>query len=180
MYIDIFLAVFLLVGIIQGFHRGIIRTLFAIFGIVVGLIATLKFSPWLATFLHEELNIGTSSALVIAMILMFLVFMFLFYLLGRSFESTLKLVNLNFINKILGALLFAVLMLVTYSAIIWFLHRTQLVSDKQVADSKTYPVLRAVPEHTEGIVRKMKPVFKEFWTKVEEAAKPNTTEESPQ
>ena len=167
MYIDIFLAVFILIGIIQGFHRGVIRTVFAILGILIGFLAALKFSPYVVTFFENTVKLSPLVSLILGLILTFLVLLLGIRWLGKSFENTLKIAKVNIVNKILGAALFAILMIVTYSAIIWFVSRTELISEAQKQESLSYPVLKEIPEKTGVVIRKIKPVFKDFWDKMD-------------
>jgi membrane protein required for colicin V production len=177
MYIDIFLALFIVIGIIQGFHRGLIRTLFAILGILIGFIAALKFSPYVVSFFENVVKLSPLVSLILGLVLTFLVLLFGIRWLGKSFENTLKLAKVNIINKILGAVLFAILMIITYSAVIWFLDRTNLISDAQRQASRSYPALHEVPAKTGALITKMKPVFKDFWDKMDRVAVPETNDE---
>lgn len=172
MYIDIFLAVFILIGIIQGFHRGVIRTVFAILGIVIGFLAALKFSPYVVTFFEDTVKLSPLVSLILGLVLTFLILLLGIRWLGKSFENTLKIAKVNIVNKILGAALFAILMIVTYSAIIWFVARTELISESQKQESLSYPVLKEVPEKTGAVIRKIKPVFKDFWDKMDGVVNP--------
>ena len=177
MYIDVFLAVFIVIGLIQGFHRGVIRTLFAILGILIGFLAALKFAPFVVSFFERVFKLSPLVALILGLVLTFLVLLFGIRWLGKSFENTLKLVKLNIFNKLLGAILFAVLMIITYSAIIWFVARADLVSEAQKQQSRSYPALQKVPGLTGEFISKLKPVFKEFWDKMDAAINPeNATE----
>ena len=172
MYIDLFLGVFIVIGLIQGFSRGIIRTLFAILGLVVGLLAALKFSPYAVNFFEHTLHLDPVLALIIGLLLTFFVIMWGVRWLGKSFEKTLKAIKLNVLNKILGAALFVCLMLVTYSAIIWFLGRTEMISESQKNASRSYPYLEQIPERTGEVVDAVKPVFKGFWDKMDAIINP--------
>ncbi len=172
MYIDIFLAVFILIGIIQGFHRGVVRTLFAILGIIIGFLAALKFAPYVVTFFENTVKLSPVVALILGLVLTFLVLMLGIRWLGKSFENTLKLAKINVLNKILGAFLFAILMIITYSAIIWFIGRTQILSEAEKTQSKSYPFLQEVPAKTGVLIEKIKPVFKDFWDKMDGVINP--------
>lgn len=167
MYIDLFLGVFILIGIIQGFHRGIVRTLFAILAIVVGFLAALKFSPYVVTLFEQTFNLNPVLSLILGLLLTFFVIMWGVRWLGKSLERTLRMVNLNFINKFFGAILFALLMIVVYSAIIWFLGQTEFLTEHEKNASRSYPYLEAIPERTGRYVEDLKPVFKGFWEKLE-------------
>ncbi len=167
MYIDILLGVFVLIGVIQGFHRGIIRTIFSIVGIVVGLIAALKFSPYVVSLFDQIFDWNPMISLVLGLILTFTLIMWGIKWLGKSAEKTLKLVKLNIFNKLLGSALYAGLMIVTYSAIIWFVGRTEVISERQKDASQSYPYLMEVPKYAQAAFETVKPVFKDFWDKMD-------------
>jgi len=181
MYIDIFLAIFILIGIIQGFHRGLIRTLFSILGIVIGFLAALKFAPYIVTFFENVLRLSPLVSLILGLLLTFVVLMLGIRWLGKSFENTLKLVRLNFLNKLAGALVFSFLMVVIYSAVIWFVDRANVLSPDEKAQSRSYPVLTEVPYRMGAAVQKLKPVFQDFWEKMDKVivpVEPNPSEEA--
>ena len=167
MYIDIFLGIFLLIGLIQGYHRGIIRTVFAIAAIVVGLLAALKFSPIVVSLFEQVFDWDPLINLIMGLALTFILIMWGIKWLGRSAEKSLKLVKLNFINKFLGAVLFAGLMFVMYAGIIWFVERTELLTDEQRGQSVSYPYLAEVPKHAQSAFEAVKPVFRGFWEKLD-------------
>lgn len=177
MYIDICLALFILVGLIQGFHRGVIRTLFAILGILIGFLAALKFAPYVVTFFENTVKLSPLLSLILGLVLTFLVLMLGIRWLGKKFEDTLKLAKVNIVNKVLGAIIFAILMIITYSAIIWFISQTKLISDAEKERSLSYPFLQEIPVKTGVVVKKIKPVFREFWDKVDEVINPEKKEE---
>jgi membrane protein required for colicin V production len=177
MYIDIFLAIFILIGIIQGFHRGLIRTLFSILGIVIGFLAALKFAPYVMTFFENVVKLSPLVSMILGMLLTFVVLMLGIRWLGKSFENTLKLVKLNILNKIAGAGLYAILMIIVYSAVIWFVDRTNVLSEAEKAQSKSYSMLTQVPMKTGAAIDKIKPVFKDFWDKMDRIAVPVESED---
>jgi len=167
MYIDIFLIIFILIGIIQGYHRGVIRTLFAILGLLIGILATLKFAPYVVTFLESVFSLSPLLALILGMILTFLLILAGIRWLGKSLENTLKVARINFLNKIAGAVLFSLLMIVIYSMIIWFIDRTGLLGESEKPTSRSYAFLQEVPARTGKVLDKAKPVFQGFWEKME-------------
>lgn len=172
MYIDIFLAIFILIGVIQGFHRGVIRTLFAILGLVVGFLAALKFAPYVVTIFENVFHLSPLVSMILGLLLTFVVLMLGIRWLGKSFENSLKLVRLNIINKAAGAVLYAALMIIVYSAVIWFIDRTNLVSEAEKAESRSYPFLQEVPARTGEAFARIKPVFREFWEKMDNVLTP--------
>lgn len=167
MYIDIFLGLFVLIGLVQGYHRGIIRTVFAIAAVIVGLLAALKFSPLVVNLFDEIFNWDPMVDLILGLALTFVLIMWGIKWLGKSFEKTLKMAKLNFINRIFGAVLYAGLMAIIYATIIWFLNRTEVIPQKQKEQSHSYVYLEVVPKYGEAVFNSVKPVFKGFWDKIE-------------
>lgn len=167
MYIDIFLGFFVLIGLVQGYHRGIIRTVFAIAAVILGLLAALKFSPLVVNLFDEVFDWDPMLDLVLGLALTFVLIMWGIKWLGKSFEKTLKMAKLNFINRILGAALYAGLMVVIYASIIWFLNRTEVIPDHQKEQSHSYVYLEIIPKYGEAVFNSVKPVFKGFWDKIE-------------
>lgn len=180
MYIDIFLAIFILIGLIQGYHRGIIRTLFAVLGVCIGFLAALKFSPYVVTLIEGTFGLSPLISMILGLLLTFSVLLFGIRWLGKSFENTLKVVRLNLFNKLAGAAVFAALMIIVYSAVIWFLDRTNMLQPMEKASSRSYPALQEVPALTSSAFEKIKPVFREFWDKMDAVLTPpqeGTTEQ---
>ena len=165
MYIDIFLGVFVLLGLLQGYYRGILRTVFSIAAVVLGILAALKFSPLVVNLFDQVFDWDPMLDLVLGLALTFVLIMWGIKWLGRSFEKTLKLAKLNFINRVLGAVLFAGLMTVIYATILWFLNRTEVLPEHQKDNSHTYVYLEQVPRYGEALFDSVKPVFKGFWDK---------------
>jgi len=58
-------------------------------------------------------------------------------------------------------------MIVTYSAIIWFMDKTEVISDNQKSESKSYVYLMEVPKYGQAAFESVKPVFKDFWDKMD-------------
>jgi membrane protein required for colicin V production len=168
MYIDLFFVLFVLYGFVMGFSRGIIRTIFGVLSFIAGLLAALKLSPYVVNFLEESLGLNPLLSLILGLILCFLVIMWAIRWMGKGLEGTLKKIRLNFVNKILGGFVMALLMSVVFSAIIWFLDQTHFIKDETKLASRSYPYIEQVPEKSKDFVKSIKPVFQEFWSKVEE------------
>jgi uncharacterized membrane protein required for colicin V production len=105
--------------------------------------------------------------LVLGFALTFVLIMWGIKWLGRSFEKTLKMTKLNFINRILGAVLFACLMGAIYATIVWSINQSNALPEQQKEKSHTYVYLELVPRYGAAVFNSVKPVFKGFWDKFE-------------
>lgn len=100
-FLDILIAIPLCYFIYKGWRRGLIFEVTSLAGIIVGVWACVHFSTWVA----EALDIQGDSGVLIAFFITFAAVVVLSYFLGKAIEGIFKMVKLNFVNKILGALL---------------------------------------------------------------------------
>jgi membrane protein required for colicin V production len=100
-FLDILIAIPLCFFIYKGWRRGLVFEVAALAGIVVGVWACVHFSTWVA----EKLQLQSDSGVLIAFFITFAAVVVLAYFLGKAIEGIFKMVKLNFLNKILGALL---------------------------------------------------------------------------
>lgn len=168
MYIDIVLVLFALYGFWVGFRKGFIRTLFSLLLVVVGLLLTLKLSPWVVEFIRAQIQVDKLISLLVGVILCYVVIKVILRIIGKSVDKMLRKAKLNILSKLLGGILLAFLMILSYSVIIWFLDQTQLISDHQRLASKTYAYLTEVPAKLQAFLLEFKPLFEDFWKMLEE------------
>ena len=100
-FLDILIAIPLCYFIYKGWRRGLIFEVAALAGIIVGVWTCVHFSTWVA----EALDIQGESGVLIAFFITFAAVVALAYFLGKAIEGIFKMVKLNFLNKLFGALL---------------------------------------------------------------------------
>lgn len=100
-FLDIIIAIPLCYFIYKGWRRGLIFEVTSLAGIIVGVWACVHFSTWVA----DTLEIQGDSGVLIAFFITFAAVVVLAYFLGKAIEGIFKMVKLNFVNKIMGALL---------------------------------------------------------------------------
>ncbi len=101
-WLDIIIAVPLIWGAYKGFQRGLIFEVAMIIGLILGFYLAFKFSGLFAGVARKIFNNET----ILPYFTFFLVFalvILLMVLLAKFFEGILKITNLNFFNKITGA-----------------------------------------------------------------------------
>lgn len=155
----------------MGYRKGLIRTLFSLLSFIVGLLLTLKLSPYAIEFLQSTFNLDGVLALIIGILLCFFLITGVIKWVGKSLEKMLKKAKLNVFNKIQGGVILTVLMIFVYSIIIWFLDQTQLISDTQRLESRTYDFLTTVPGKMQAFLNEFKPLFEKFWQLVSDVIK---------
>ncbi len=166
MFIDLIAVLLVLYGFYIGYTRGIIKTVFAVISIIIGIVAALKLSPISIEFLEKITDFHPGFTFVIGFALTFIVVLVLIRFIGKKTEDFLKFAQINFINKLLGGVIMASLMLIMYSYAIWGIDSLQLFSDKSKETSTTYEYLTTVTAKTESTLQNLRPYFDEFWDKI--------------
>ncbi len=166
MFIDLVAALLILYGFYIGYNRGIIKTVFAVFSILIGVLAAVKLSPFTIALLEKMINIHPGLTFVLGFALTFIVILIVIRFIGKKLEDILKFARINFLNKILGGGIMAVLLMVFYSYALWGIDTLQLLSDNNKNSSVSYGYLETLPSQTDKTLAKLKPYFEEFWNKM--------------
>ena len=100
-YVDIILAAPLLWGAFKGFKKGLIIELISLIALAVGIWGAVHFSDFAVQLLAE--NIDQKYLPLTAFLLTFISIVVLVYFVGKLLEKVVNIVQLKFINKVLGA-----------------------------------------------------------------------------
>ncbi|RMG83271.1 MAG: CvpA family protein, partial [Bacteroidetes bacterium] len=165
MVIDAILGILIVWGFYTGFTRGIIKTVFTIISYAFGVMAVIKFGRPATNFLREAFNSNEPLMFIPGYLLAFFLTMLLIRLIARTLEGFLQTANINIINQVAGGILFAVLNAFIYSAILWFLVQSSIVSTQATAESRSYVYLEKLPGQVRNTWEKLAPTFKQFWEK---------------
>ena len=166
MFIDLIAVLLFLYGFYVGYTRGIIKTVFAIVSIMVGILAALKLSPILINVIQRITNWHPGLSFIIGFALTFILVLIIIRFIGKKLEDIMKFAHVNFINKIAGGIVMAILLMVFYSYALWGIDSLKLISEKGKSSSMTYEYLQALPDKTEDTAAKLRPYFQEFWDKL--------------
>ena len=99
-WLDLILVVPLAWFTYKGFKKGLVFELFALAGLLVGTWAAVHFSKFVA----ELIGIEGSGAILVAFFVTFIGVVVLSYFAGKFGNGVLKVMKLDMLNKILGAL----------------------------------------------------------------------------
>ena len=103
-WLDIVILIPIVYGLGHGLLRGFVRELTSIFAILGGVLAGKFFAPKVAGMLLGALNIPERAALFIAYAVLFIGVALLCKMLAKAFTKFLKKVDLNWLNRLAGAL----------------------------------------------------------------------------
>jgi membrane protein required for colicin V production len=139
--IDIIFCILLFLAIVQGWRKGLILALFSAVCGLIGLAAAIKLSAVLAIHMKSGLHMTGKWLPVIAFIVVFALVLLIVGWTARLIERILKLVLLDWLNKLGGILLFVLLYLSIYSIILFYGTRTQVISKQAIENSHVYSLI---------------------------------------
>lgn len=166
--IDILAVIVLIYGLYVGYTRGIIKTVFSIVSILVGILAALALSPTAIDIVENIFHFHPALNFLLGFGLTFLLVMMLVRYVGKKLEDFLKLAHVNFVNKVTGAGIMGMILLVLYSYTLYGVDKIGVISQNSKDTSISYSFLNALPQHTESLMEKTMPFFTGFYNKVKE------------
>ena len=165
MMLDIIAALVIAYGAYVGFSRGIIKTVFDTLSILIAIVASLKLSPIVINIVDNTFNTAPSVSFIIGIVLTFIIVMALVRFIGRKLEHLFRSANLNIVNKIAGAAFQGLFFALLLSLLLWLGDRLNLIKESTKKESVSYTLLEPLPEKSQAIFEKVKPVFQDFWDK---------------
>jgi membrane protein required for colicin V production len=139
--IDILFFIFIFIAIVHGWKKGLILALFSMLCGLIGLAAAVKLSAILATHMKSDLHMTSRWLPVFAFIIVFVFVIIIIRWAGRLLEKLIKMVLLEWLNKLGGILLFLVLYLSVYSVILFYGTKTQIISKQMMGNSQFYSLI---------------------------------------
>jgi membrane protein required for colicin V production len=139
--IDILFFIFIFIAIVHGWRKGLILALFSMLCGLIGLAAAVKLSAVLATHMKSDLHMTSRWLPVFAFIIVFVFVILIIRWAGRVLEKLIKMVLLEWLNKLGGILLFLVLYLSVYSVILFYGTKTQIISKQMIGNSQFYSLI---------------------------------------
>ncbi len=159
MAIDIVYIVFLCIGIWQGFKKGIIETLFGVAALFIGILVSVKLSHDTSVFLRETFGWQTHLLPFISLILLLIGTILIIRFVSRLIEKIAQELYLGFFNKLLGALLWCLVLSVVFSVIIWFFNEMHVLTEEMKLSSKSYLYVARLAPDTFDFLGDMLPYF---------------------
>lgn len=166
MILDIIFFGALIWGFSIGYRKGLIHSLIFLLAFGIGIIVALKSSFLLAVHLDNWFNIDSQYLPFVSFILTFLLVVGLIILIGKLIEGIVKAVQLNFLNKMAGALIWTLIFMFILSTLFWYLERYEVISDSMIEASKTYGMVSSISPLTVGLAGKIFPFLSELYESI--------------
>ena len=100
--VDIILLICFIPAVVQGFRKGFISQVIAIISIIAGVWLSFRFTSDASVWLAQYIQVSEQMLKVISFAIIFTAVIVVLALLGRLLEGAVKLVMLEWINRLLG------------------------------------------------------------------------------
>ena len=143
MTLDILLMILLGIAIFKGYRSGFVVAVFSFLGVIIGLIAAVKFSALVAGWLKNSTSLTGAWLPFVSFALVIICVIVLVRLGAKMIQSALELVLLGWVNKLTGMLLYALLYLTVFSVFLFYAEKIHLIKPETFSASRSYPFMRS-------------------------------------
>lgn len=143
-YLDIIIAIILFLFGFKGFRKGLVIEVVTLLAFGVGIYGAMHFSDFTAEHLQDVMEIDPKYLNTIAFVLTFILLVILVNLIGHWVTNLIKAMNLNFFNKMGGAVFGVAKGVLLCSVFVMVLNNFQLigvVKPEVREQSKLYPYI---------------------------------------
>ena len=120
-WLDIVILLPIVYGLGHGLLRGFVRELTSVFAVLGGVLAGKFFAPKFASFLLTALNMPERAALLLAYVLLFFGVALACKLLAKGITKLIRKIDLNWFNRLVGAVFGAALWALIMSLVLNFI-----------------------------------------------------------
>lgn len=161
MAIDWIFYILLALFLYRGYRKGIILALFSVIALLAGIVAATKLSGTIVGSLVDNHPQWAQWMPLVVCVLVFIVVAWIVRLLAKALQKTLEAVAMGWLNRMVGALLYGVLICLIYSVFLWLLTKMNFLSAENILASKTYAVLEPLAPKVFEWLGALLPIAKE-------------------
>lgn len=160
--LDILIAIALAFGIINGLFKGFISQLIGLLGFFIAIWVSFKFYQFVGVFIGSQNIVADSLVSIVSLILTFAIAFFSIKLLSSLTQKTVEMIGLGFVNRIAGALLGLIILLLLVSSILFYVDPILELGFKETKDNSIlYPYLIESAEFVKNLLYETKDVLRE-------------------
>ena len=139
--LDLIYLICLAIFLFRGFRKGLVIALFSFLSIIIGMIGALKISNSVAASLFADHPIAAKWSPLLAYIIVFFIIVWLVRIVASIIQKSLKIIALGFVNRLLGALLYGLLITLVFSIFIWLFSKMEFLSKDTLENSSVVVVI---------------------------------------
>lgn len=159
MTIDIIAILCLVLGLFLGYSRGFFRGIIMFIAAMLSFWACLKAVPGLGKIIAGFGFISDQISWWIALGLIVIFFYFLISLIDKEVKFSFKNKTFQYINKVAGALILALIFLLSYSSILLFGEQSRFITKENTKASYSYEYLDEAYQKTKSSLKTLNPFF---------------------
>lgn len=172
MILDLIGIILLIIFFVRGYMKGIIVAAFSVIAIILGILVSLRLSEKLSSYLLEKQIITSAWVQPVSYIAIFIGVVLIIRLIAKALETSFDAVMLGWLNKLIGGILYAFIIAMLWSTLLWIGTKMQLIKPETIARSITYPYFSKLApwlaHHISNILPAAKNLFsdlEQFFTK---------------
>jgi len=142
MIIDAIFILLMIMAIIKGYRNGFIVAVFSFVGIIIGLVAAIKFSTLVAGWLKDSTSISAAWLPFLSFILIMIGVLLLVRLGAKLVQSAIELVLLGWLNKLTGIVLYAALYITVFSVVLFYAGKVHVFKADTFQASVSYAFIQ--------------------------------------
>ena len=166
--IDLIFLLLMILALYKGLRRGLIIAIFSIIGWIIGLAAAIKLSAVMAGYLKGTFNLSAKWLPVLSFIAVFVIVLLLIRLGAKLIEKSAELFLLGGLNKIGGALLYAVIYTLIFSVFLFYAVQMKLINENTIMSSITYQWIQPLGPMVINATGKIIPIFRNMFKELED------------
>ncbi len=171
MIVDILFLLITIAAFYSGFKQGIIYAVLSFLGIFIGIIAALNFSTFAGVYLVKNFNLPEIIIPSLSFVVVLLVVIISIKIVAFFMKKVLQTISLNFVNKIAGGLLFAIIASFVFSVLFSFIDQYGFLTETLKNESVTYPYIASFGPVIFKTVSDLIPVFNDIYKDTNELFK---------
>ena len=143
--VDVVAFIILIYGVLRGLNKGFIIEISGILAFALGLMGAFKFSNLGSKIFSNMVDWNPKAIQLVCFIALFLIIIFFISLMAKMITKTLKLIALDWLNRIFGALFGFIKWSIIMSALFIIVNEVNtfvtVFPNSIFEDSKIYPFL---------------------------------------
>lgn len=167
MLLDILLIICIVSGFVSGFRKGLIRAVFSFAGLLAGILLALKYSYVVSDYFYSQDITQSKLVPLVSFILVLFAVIVLVGILGKFIERIAETLLLGTVNRLIGGLLEAAIVVMVFSTILWYFDKMHLLSSEMKSASRSCDYLLSLAPAVTDFISNLFPFFRDAFERLE-------------
>lgn len=163
MLIDIIAVLLLVMALFKGLRKGLVVAVFSLLAYLIGLAAAIKLSTLMAAYIGTNVQVSQRWLPFVAFLIVFLLVVLLVRLGARAIEGAVRMLQLGWLNRLAGVLLYIVIYFFIFSILLFYATQLHLLSQETIGASVTYGYLAPLAPNLLQLLGTILPFFRHMF-----------------